>query len=63
MGEVIFTFCDVCNTEENMSPFKSEPGRGYVKSNRETAVKNFDWKELRDGRISCIECQDEARIR
>ena len=54
MSHKIITFCDVCNKSQTMN----SSGRGYVEANEESAMKDFDWIQTKDG-IMCIDCQKE----
>ena len=57
MSEKIIVCCDRCNEEQSSHPIN---GRGVVEAcSEQDAIDFFEWKRLSDGKIICINCQDD----
>lgn len=59
MSEMTFTACDFCNPDRNIH---GNSGRGYAVGSTESVVENLDWKAMSDGKVMCIECQEDRGI-
>ena len=55
MTEVISTFCDYCNANQD----RRSDGRGYADMLETTLVEEFGWLQTDKG-IMCPDCQDET---
>mgnify|MGYP001608388046 FL=1 len=55
MSELIITCCDICNTNQSTS------GAGYIICPEDVAIEHFDWVKLSDGKITCIDCQEDMQ--
>ena len=59
MSELVITYCDFCNKSQS----NNSDGRGYSYHCEETTIHEFDWKRMPDGKVMCVECQDEVVVR
>ncbi len=56
MSELTVCFCDFCNTTKSLHP---RDGRGFSEWSEEHSIAELGWKRTSDGKIMCVECQDE----
>ena len=55
MSEQIISFCDYCNSYQDLNP---DDGRGLVECSEENAIELHDWAYKDEG-IMCSECLDD----
>jgi len=56
MSEIVYTFCDICNTDHDISIERR--GRGYVEASEDYAVQYLGWVDLYDLGAMCPECKE-----
>jgi hypothetical protein len=57
--ELKVTCCDFCNPNGDLHP---RDGRGLAVYAEVVAVSEMDWKRMPDGKVMCIECQEEKGL-